>query len=151
MQQTESVMIPFRASFSPLTTLSRPSKPIKPSQPPVLSKWKQHKRTHLLSSNLSYLLPPLYSQLSMDDPKVYARFCAPDLNWAWYVIEGSPEDDDYRFFGYFCGDANEWREFTLSELEAIRGPWGHAVEPDLAFAPQTFLNVLGHERHHWWS
>jgi hypothetical protein len=57
----------------------------------------------LLTDQLRARLPPLYSQEAAADPVVYAKFFLPGTAWTWYVTEGSPEDEDYKFFGYVMG------------------------------------------------
>ena len=74
-------------------------------------------------------------------------FMADNAAWYWYASEGQQDGDDFRFFGLVVGHEAELGYFVLSELEAIRGPWGLPVERDLYFAPQS-LGVLRayHER-----
>lgn len=96
----------------------------------------------LLTGELRSQLPPLYSQENEADPIVYAKFFTPDSNFTWYITEGSPEDDDFRFFGYVKGHADEWGYFLLSELEQARGPLGLAIERDLHFSPGRFTEVV---------
>ncbi len=96
----------------------------------------------LLTEELKRSLPPLYSQEADADPVVYAKFFTPDANWTWWVTEGSPDGEDFRFFGYVQGLADEWGYFLLSELSAARGPFGLAIERDLHFAPGRFTDVV---------
>ena len=58
------------------------------------------------------------------------------------VTEGSPEDDDFRFFGFVRGHADEWGYFLLSELQQARGPLGLPIERDLYFEPGRFTDVV---------
>ena len=96
----------------------------------------------LLTEDLRKQLPPLYSQEHEADPIVYAKFFTPDSNWTWYVTEGSPEGDDFRFFGYVRGTEDEWGYFLLSELEKARGPHGLMIERDLHFKTGRFTDVV---------
>jgi hypothetical protein len=96
----------------------------------------------LLTDELRKRLPPLYAQEADPDPVVHAKFFTPDSNWTWYVTEGSPAGDDYRFFGYVQGLAEEWGYFLLSELTAARGPLGLPVDRDLNFEPGRFTEVV---------
>ena len=95
----------------------------------------------LLDDQLRGRLPPLYSQEAEPEPMVYARFHLPGTSQAWYVIEGLPEAKDYLFFGYVIGP-NKFRQFRLSELEAIRGLSDTRVERDLTFAEGRLTDVV---------
>lgn len=99
----------------------------------------------LLPSELRAKLPPLYSQEKVEDPVVHVKFFTPDSNWTWYATEGSPEDDDFIFFGYVIGLEKEWGYFALSELTAARGPLGLPIERDLYFCPGPFRQVMAQE------
>lgn len=96
----------------------------------------------LLTDELRRVLPPLYAQEHASTPIVYAKFFTPDSNWTWYVTEGSPDGDDFRFFGFVCGLESEWGYFLLSELEAARGPLGLPIERDLHFEGGPFTDVI---------
>ena len=96
----------------------------------------------LLPDELKSRLPPLLSQEAADEPIVYARFSLPGTRWAWYVIEGEPEDGDFLFFGFVTGLDDEFGHFRLSELEGIRGPEGKTVERDLTFAEGRLTDVV---------
>ena len=96
----------------------------------------------LLPPELRSSLPPLYSQEHAKDPVVHAKFFTPDSSWTWFVTEGGPEGEDFLFFGYVVGLEEEWGYFALSELQAVRGPLGLAVERDLEFDPGPFAEVL---------
>ena len=102
----------------------------------------------LLTAELRQNLPALYGQEHVEDPIVHAKFFTPDSSWTWYVTEGSPDDDDFRFFGYVCGLANEWGYFMLSELESVRGPMGLPIERDLYFKPGPFSRAVPDEHRH---
>ncbi len=96
----------------------------------------------LLTDELRKTLPPLYTQEADPDPTVFAKFFTPDSNWTWYVTEGSPEGDDFRFFGYVQGHEDEWGYFVLSELQSAKGPLGLGIERDLHFRPGRFNEVV---------
>ncbi len=95
----------------------------------------------LLTEELRKVLPPLYSQERNKDPTVWIKFFTPDSNWTWYVTEGSVEEDDFLFFGYVVGIAEEWGYFVLSELKAARGPLNLPIERDLYFTPKPFSTI----------
>ncbi|HEY7616310.1 MAG TPA: DUF2958 domain-containing protein [Terriglobales bacterium] len=96
----------------------------------------------LLTEELRRRLPPLYSQERERDPLAYAKFFTPDSNWTWWVTEGSPQGDDFMFFGYVCGQDQEWGYFLLSELREARGPLGLPIERDLYFEPTPFSKLV---------
>ena len=99
----------------------------------------------LLTKKLRSILPPLYSQENDKNPVVHVKFFTPDASWTWYVTEGSPEGDDFIFFGYVIGLEREWGYFALSELESVSGPLGLPIERDLYFESKVFSRVMGEE------
>ena len=96
----------------------------------------------LLTEELRQRLPPLYAQEQNPDPIVHVKFFTPDSSWTWYATEGSPEDDDFIFFGYVIGQEKEWGYFSLSALKSSRGPLGLPIERDLYFHPGPFTQVM---------
>ncbi len=96
----------------------------------------------LLTQELRKILPPLYSQENNRDPTAYVRLFTPDSNWTWYATEGSEEEGDFIFFGYVFGFEEEWGYFSLSELQAARGPRGLPVERDLYFNPTPISELM---------
>src|SRR5262245_15259485 len=73
----------------------------------------------LLTAELVKRLPPLHSQEAEEEPWVSACFFLPGTKWRWFVLEGEPLADDFIFFGFVTGLANEFGRFLLSELEAL--------------------------------
>jgi hypothetical protein len=96
----------------------------------------------LLTKEIRDTLPPLRAQENVDDPIVHVKFFTPDAGWTWFVTEGSSEGDDFMFFGYVIGLEEELGYFSLSELQAARGPLGLAIERDLYFTPGPLSEVL---------
>src|SRR5882762_8105237 len=96
----------------------------------------------LLTDELRARLPPLYSQEAEDDPMVYAKFFMPGTGWTWYVTEGSPQGDEFLFFGFVVGLESEFGYFLLSELEGVRTPQGLSVERDLSFREGKLTDVV---------
>src|SRR5271154_874863 len=94
----------------------------------------------LLTDELRARLPPLYSQEAVSEPIVYAKFFLS--GWTWYVTEGSPQEDDFRFFGFVVGLESEFGYFLLSELEEVRTPLGLKVERDLYFREGRLTDVV---------
>ncbi len=99
----------------------------------------------LLTPELRAELPELYSQDGNDNPTVYAKFFFPTGNWTWFVTEGEPDGDDFRFFGYVIGHENEWGYFSLNELQGIN-VHGVTVERDLNFERESFKEVIARFR-----
>ena len=96
----------------------------------------------LLPEDLRGRLPPLGSQQEELDPIVQIKFYLPGTVWEWYVIEGSPDGSDFRFFGYVRGRTSEWSYFSLSELEQARGPAGQRIERAMQFEPGPFHDLV---------
>src|SRR5947209_3337407 len=69
----------------------------------------------LLQEQLRSRLPPLLSQETSDEPVVICRYLLHGTRWAWYVIEGESEDDDFLFFGFVTGLDDEFGHFRLSD------------------------------------
>ena len=90
----------------------------------------------LLTDELRQSLPALYAQENEKDPMVHLKFFTPWTGWTWYITEGSPEGDDFIFFGYVIGQEREWGYVSLNELESVRGPGGLRIERDLYFKPK---------------
>jgi hypothetical protein len=99
----------------------------------------------IFPSELRKTLPPLHSQEGIGDPIVYLKFFTYS-GWTWYVTEGSPEDDDFIFFGFVIGLEEEWGDFSLSELTEARDPLGRPVQRDLHFEPRRFSRIMARQR-----
>ena len=96
----------------------------------------------LVDEQLRSRLPVLYAQEAEDDPIVYARYFLPWTYTAWYVVGGQPEGEDFLFYGFVTQPENKFAEFRLSELEALRGPKGQAVQRDLTFTEGKLTDVV---------
>jgi hypothetical protein len=100
----------------------------------------------LLTKEILTRLPRLYSQEHVKDPAVPVKFFNPVGSWTWYVLEGEPEGEDFRFFGYVHGLEDELGYFMLSELESIKstayGGIGLGIERDLHWDPTTKLSEV---------
>jgi hypothetical protein len=114
----------------------------------------------LLDDETRQKLPPLYSQEQIGlDAKAQVKFFTPDSSWSWYASEGSPVDADgyfdtdkekvdFLFFGLVDGLELELGYFSLSELQAARGPLGLPIERDLDFEPTSLRDLKAfHEQH----
>jgi len=62
------------------------------------------------------------------------------------VTEGEADEEDFRLFGFVCGQKEEWGYFVLSELESARGPLGLPIERDLHFRTGPFSEVIARYR-----
>lgn len=84
-------------------------------------------------------LPKLYANESLGDKAVaVVKFFTPDSNWTWYATEFDGED---TFFGLVDGFEMELGYFSLSELEAARGPMGLKIERDRYWRPKTIAEI----------
>jgi len=85
----------------------------------------------LLTEEIRRALPPIGDTegLGLDAP-IIVKFFTPTSNWTWYATEFDGED---LFFGLVVGFEKEFGYFSLSELEAVRGPYGVGIERDLYF------------------
>jgi hypothetical protein len=99
----------------------------------------------LLPSELRGALPPLNSQEGISDPVVYAKFVSRESGWSWYVTEGSPQGDDFLFFGLVIGLEAEWGNFSLSEMTKPRLPWEFPIERELHFKADCLSRVIARE------
>jgi hypothetical protein len=97
----------------------------------------------LFPSDLRKTLPRLTSQEGIGDPIVHVKFLAGD--WTWYVTEGSPDRDDFIFFGYVIGVEGEWGYFSLSELTEASDALDCPIERDLGFEPTPFSQIMAEQ------
>ena len=95
----------------------------------------------LLTKEILKKLPPLYSQENNPDPTVWVKFFDPTGSWTWYATEGSQEDDDFIFFGLVDGFEEELGNFSLKELESVKGKFGLGIERDMYFIPKPLSQV----------
>lgn len=93
----------------------------------------------LLDGETRAVLPPLYAneQLGLK-AMAPAKFFTPDTNWTWYPTEYDGTD---IFFGLVSGYDLEMGYFTLSELEALRGPLGLPIERDRYYEPTDLETI----------
>ena len=101
--------------------------------------------TELFPTELREILPALNSQEGCRDPIVHIRFFTRDSDWIWYVTEGSQDEDDFIFFGFVVGVEKERGQFSLSELNEVRGPSECPIERDLSFERGSLSEVLARE------
>lgn len=114
----------------------------------------------LLTQEVLKKLPPLYSSENQQPSEILAvvKFFAPWSRWTWYAAEGSYVDADGCFgtsrpkvdflcCGWVVGNFPELGYFSLSELEAVRGPFGLKIERDRDFTLQTLQALMA--KHKW--
>ena len=65
------------------------------------------------------------------DALVVTRFFDPCGAYTWYATEYDPESQE--FFGFVCGDEDEWGLFSLDEMRRARGALRLGIERDLHF------------------
>jgi len=92
----------------------------------------------MMTAEIRKRLPKLYSQEKVADPIVQVKYFCPWGAWTAYATEFDGKD---IFFGYVVGLETEMGNFSLSEMQAIRGPGGLGIERDLYFKP-TPLSVI---------
>jgi hypothetical protein len=99
----------------------------------------------LLTKEIRTKLPPLGStdRLPHDQVIVQAKFFTPDSSWTWFATEFDGED---TLFGLVSGFEVEMGHFSLTELEATRGPWGLPIERDLWFKPTPLSQLVEYGR-----
>ena len=86
----------------------------------------------LLTKELEARFASIGSQEGNTDPIVVAKFFNPTGAGTWYATEYIPEEK--AFFGYasiFGDECDEWGNFSLEELESIKGFGGLGIERDL--------------------
>lgn len=86
-------------------------------------------------------IPPLYAteHTPLEDKVIHVKFFQPWGAWTWYGVEYDPETK--IFFGYVVGFESEWGNFSLEELESIKGPAGLKIERDIHFKPVKFSEL----------
>ena len=96
----------------------------------------------LMTKEIRKKLPPLYSQENLGGKAVaHLKLFTPDSNWTWHISEGSPEGEDFSFFGLVFGHEKELGYFSLSELQKVRGSLGLPIERDLYWQPKTLEEI----------
>lgn len=96
----------------------------------------------LLTKELEKKMPGYRGQERIDnpnDPVVYAVFFHPLSSWYWFVTEYNSERKE--FFGFVCGNENEFGYFSLKELESV-SVMGLGIERDLYFEPKRLSKVI---------
>src|ERR1035437_4620785 len=97
----------------------------------------------LLTKELLNRFKEVGSQEEVKDPIVICKFFNATGRGYWFATEYDPETK--LFFGYVSlfGDFNdEWGDFSLEELESIKGFGGLGIERDLYFTEKPSSEVI---------
>lgn len=98
----------------------------------------------LLTKELLDRFAVMGSQENESDPIIIAKFFDPCGAGTWYATEYDPKDK--IFFGYVTlgmGDGfDEWGNFSLDELESVRGKMGLGIERDRHFSEQRASEII---------
>ena len=73
-----------------------------------------------------------------EEAKCIAKFFDPTGSWTWYATEFDGED---TFFGLVDGFELEWGDFSLSELQSVKGRFGLGIERDRYFGMPKLKDV----------
>ena len=99
----------------------------------------------LVTNALLKKMPALYATEKETNPRALVKFFAPCGRAAWYAFEAEKQaDGDVVFFGYVLGATpldDELGYFNLSDLEAVRLPFGLKVERDRYFDGATLDEI----------
>lgn len=100
----------------------------------------------LLTPEIMKTMPALYAteHLPLAEKIVRAKLFTPWSSWSWYIIECEP--DGPIAWGLAVGHESEFGYIDLSELEAVKGPGGLAVERDIHFDSCTVAELVQRER-----
>ena len=82
--------------------------------------------------NFNQEIPKIYDQQRSVDskPKVYARYFIDNSDWEWLILEYSKLQ---RLFFGLVKPENNFRYFTLEELNKIQMDYGVCIELDYEF------------------
>lgn len=86
----------------------------------------------LLTKTIEKRFQKIGRQEEVKDPVVVAKFFNPTGGQTWWATEYYPKGK--IFFGYVSlfGDHNdEWGDFSLEELQSVKGLLGLGIERDL--------------------
>jgi hypothetical protein len=95
----------------------------------------------LLTKQLRAALPPLYANehKKPEEVLIVVKFFTPWSGWTWFATEFDGKD---TFFGMVHGPEHEMGYFSLSELQAICGPFGLKVERDMYYGKHFLSEVM---------
>ena len=96
----------------------------------------------LLTKEIEKRFEKVGSQENDKNPLVIAKFFNPSGRGTWFATEYDPKEK--IFFGYVSlfGDHNdEWGNFSLDELESVKGAFGLGIERDRHFGEKRIKEV----------
>jgi hypothetical protein len=88
----------------------------------------------LLTAEIKVQLQKQYQMGSDMEQMVVCKFFNPCGSWSWFAMNF--DGDDY-IWGIVDGFEVEMGSFSLSELQAYKGPLNIGIERDLQFKPIT--------------
>ena len=74
----------------------------------------------------------------VEEATCIVKFFDPSGSWTWYATEFDGED---TFFGLVDGFELEWGDFSLSELQSVKGRLGLGIERDRHFGMPKLKDV----------
>lgn len=96
----------------------------------------------LMTPDLEKLLKKTAQEGTSEDPILAAKFFNPCGLGSWYPVRYFPSTR--VCFGYVQLFENEWGDFSLDELEAIKLPYGLEIERDILWRPKPFSEAQIH-------
>ena len=85
----------------------------------------------LLTKEIETKFKKIGSQENIEDPQIIVKFFDPTGSWTWYATEY--DQDTKTFFGLVDGHYKEFGDFSLEELESVKGPLGLGIERDIHY------------------
>jgi len=103
----------------------------------------------LLTKEIESSFNKVGRQENEPDPLVIAKFFNPSGIGTWFATEY--DEENKIFFGYVSlfGDHNdEWGDFSLEELESVKGMFGLGIERDTSFEskPISKCNIASYNK-----
>ena len=92
-----------------------------------------------LSTNFNTTVPKLYEQRDINNQMAYVKYCVPNSDWIWYILEYSELQN--LFYGYLEPDG-EYGYFTVEELKRVIYDYDVDIELDYTFKPQPLKELL---------
>ena len=85
----------------------------------------------LLTKEIEERFKKIGSQENIKDPQIVVKFFDPTGSWTWFATEY--DQDTTTFFGLVDGHYKEFGDFSLEELESVKGAFGLGIERDRYF------------------
>ena len=99
----------------------------------------------LMTKSIQSSIPKLGEQESLgEEAVIHVKFFDPCGSAIWYVTEYFPEEQ--IFHGYVTGlDFDQWENFSLIELEALKRLLRLGIERDLHLDERPISEILNKE------